>query len=150
MQIKERGYKLALIRSEYVPEKKRTVGRFVGSFDKWKDDIPDDVRPKLTDEEAEQVRDELCRRSKERDANSGKLALMLLPKTLDKVADQIEDGEGNEPAEPSDDHVQDIYSGIDRLQKVLRSRGFKRVKAPKGQKGQDKSQDAGDNQNNLI
>ena len=147
MQIKVRGHKLALIRSEYVPEKKRTVGRFVASFDKWASKIPEDVRAKLTDAEAQEVDAEICRRRAERDADIAKMELLNLPRTLNAVADQIEDGEGNEP---SDDHVQDIYAGIDRLQKVLRSRGFKRIKAPKGKKGQDESQDAGDDQNNLI
>jgi len=128
MQIREKGRKVLCIRTEYVPEKKRTFGRTVASQNSYLSTVSEEVRQQLTKEEVDQLSNWLARREEERSVTSLKASLLCIAKWMDEAADALEvDGlrEGL-----STDNSDAIWQSHERLSKALRRHGFKKPQKP--------------------
>ena len=131
MQLREKGRRILILRSEYVPEKKRTIARTVGSISRGQTTVPEDVRSKLTENEAADVQEQLRQRSEKRSAETARLNVKWMGKDIERLAESVEDDQGAEALD--DKSAQAAYAAIDRLQKALRKRGYTRPKASRRQ-----------------
>lgn len=128
MQIRERGQKVICIKTEYVPEKKRTYGRQVASQDKYMSTVSEDVRQQLSKEEVDEFQNWLDDRQKKRSVDSHKFNLLMLSDRLGSAAEALE----RDLSELSGDDAALVWAGIVRLQKALKKSGHPRPRqAPK-------------------
>lgn len=70
MQFREKGRKLQCIRSEYLPERKRTVGRIVASQDKYLKTVSEEVCRQLKKEEVDSLKKYLSSREEKGQSTS--------------------------------------------------------------------------------
>jgi len=120
MQIREKGRKVICIKTEYVPEKKRTFGRVVASQEKGLSTASDEVCQVLNKEEVDELNLWLSKRSEKRSVEDLERSLSILSRVLNKSALALDDS-----AQLDDQEVSSIIDGLDRLKKSLRKRGIK-------------------------
>lgn len=127
MQIRDKGKSILLIRTEYSKEKKRTFGKTVASFPRFHNQIPAEVREKLTPEEIEELESWLKKRTEKQSVDSMRTSLYLAPHTLAAMVQALENEEGRANLTPQD--AVKIWGHIEALTKALTKAGFKRPKA---------------------
>lgn len=128
MQIREKGRKVLCIRTEYVPEKKRTFGRTVASQESFLSTVSDEVRQQLTKEEVDQLQEWLSERDKAREVDSLKTRLSMVGRWMESAADALEVDDLREGL--SADQADAIWEAHERLSKALRRHGFKKPQKP--------------------
>lgn len=139
MQIRKRTNKLVLLRSEYIPEKKRTVAKQVASFDYYLNEIPEDVKEKLSREEVKEVKEWLDERTKEDNANRQKRALSALITDLRMAVKSIEEGNDLQLSRPG--FEAELIEELNNLKRALRKKGIKLTKPKQTKKGNDDNQE---------
>lgn len=120
MQIREKGKKVLCIRTEYHPDKKRTIGKTVASQNKYMSTVSDEVCQQLEKEEVDQLKKWLSDREERRSAASLKSSLSICQSVMSQSAEALDND-----AELSDEHAARIIEGMNRLKKSLRKRGHK-------------------------
>lgn len=128
MQIREKGRKVLCIRTEYVPEKKRTFGRTVASQESFLSTISDEVRQQLTREEVDQLQEWLSERDKAREVDSLETRLSMVGRWMESAADALEVDSIKKGL--SADQADAIWQSHERLSKALRRHGFKKPQKP--------------------
>lgn len=131
MQFREKGKKVLCIRSEYVPEKKRTIGVTVASQEKYMTTVSEEVCRQLEKEEVDQLKKWLSDREEKEtvDRLSGSLSIArpVMSKAADALAvDSLRDG-------LSEEQASEIWEAHEKLSKALKKAGFKKPVKPKGQ-----------------
>lgn len=144
MQIRERGQKVICIKTEYVPEKKRTYGRQVASQDKYLSTVSESVRQQLSKEEVDELQCWLDDRAKKSNVDSLILSLSTCGYSLRSAAEALENGHGDEL---TDAKAAQIWEAMTRLQKALRKSGHPR---PRQQKRQPAKQAVDTNQTDIF
>lgn len=139
MQIRQRTNKLVLLRSEYIPEKKRTVARQVASFDAVLDRLPEEVAEKLTHEERKEVRAWLDKRTKEREVDRQKNSLSLLIYSLQNSTKAIEEGNDIQLSRPG--FADELVEELNNLKRALRKKGIKLTKPKQTKRKADDNQE---------
>lgn len=130
MQIREKGRKVLCIRTEYVPEKKRTYGRTVARQESFLSTVSDEVRHKLTADEAKELADWLAKRAEKQSADMRKLHLSGVARWMDLATEALDDdgildGLSGEQADA-------IWQAHERLSKALRRQGYRKpARTPK-------------------
>lgn len=130
MQIKERGKKVVCIKTEYVPEKKRTYGRQVASQDSCLSTVSDKVRRQLNQSDVDELQKWLDDRAKRRDDDMHKMYLSTIRYTLKSAVESLEAGFGEILDEKE---AAAIWENIARLQKALKKAGHPRPRQPNRQ-----------------
>ena len=138
MQIRQRTNKLVLLRSEYIPEKKRTVARQVASFDAYLDKIPEEVAEKLSYEEEKKLRMAENRRKK-READRQQNALTMLLHNLRRSVQSIEEGHDIQLSRPG--FADELVEELNNLKSALRKKGIKLTKPKQTKKMADDNQE---------
>jgi len=137
MQIKVRGNKVQLLRSEYTTARRddngnlirgtgRCTQKLLGSFDRLTekpDEVPEEIKGKLMEEEALQLQDWIEEAVKERKQIEREKALRTLSENMQSAILAVEDGVLLE-----DDEAQEIYKSWSAFQTALRKAGHKRGK----------------------
>lgn len=130
MQIKERGKKVVCIKTEYVPEKKRTYGRQVASQESWMSTVSDDVRRQLNKEDVDELQKWLDDRAKKEEVDSLRSCLSIAASVTAGAADALDAGLGDDL---DDEKAEAIWENLARLQKALKKAGHPRPRQPKRQ-----------------
>lgn len=129
MQIREKGQKVLLIRTEYCKDKKRTFGRTVASQNKYLSTVSEEVSRQLTKAEVDKLKAWLSRREKKRAHDGAYISLALLNRSLkdatkslsvDGAMDGLPESWGN-----------DTLDSIDELKKALRKQGIRNSRQTK-------------------
>lgn len=124
MQIREQGRQLQCIRTEYIPEKKRTVGRVVAKQERYLSTVTDEVRQQLTPEEVDELETYLSKRKEKQSVDSLKSSLSHVEYSICRATEALSVDIVAEGL--SDDGAAKIYAAVDDLMKALRKRGHKR------------------------
>ena len=143
MQIKERGKKVVCIKTEYVPEKKRTYGRQVASQYRYLSTVSDDARQQLTDEEVEELQEWLDKREQKAAKSRLRVSLSLAVDYTAEAAEALEEG----VAELTEEKANKLWEDMARLQKALKKAGHPR---PRQQPRQPAKQAVDERQDNLF
>lgn len=122
MQIKERGKKVVCIKTEYVPEKKRTYGRQVASQDYRLTTVSEEVRRQLNKEDVDELQKWLDDRAKQDEVDTLKFKLSTIGYSMNKAAEALE----TEAGELDEKQAADAWEAISRLQKALKKAGHSR------------------------
>lgn len=123
MQIRERGKKVICIKTEYVPEKKRTYGRQVASQESYLSTVSDDVRQQLSKDEVDELQNWLDDRAKKEEVDNVKRGLSLAASVQFRAAEALDTGLGDDLTEQG---AALIWEGIAKLQKALKKAGHPR------------------------
>jgi molecular chaperone DnaK (HSP70) len=138
MQIRERGKKVVCIKTEYVPEKKRTYGRVVASQDKFLSTVSDDVCQQLSKEEVDELQKWLDDRQEKETVDMLERRLSIVRAVTEGAAEALERDLG----ELADSQADEIWQAMARLQKALKKAGHprprKQTKKPAADDRQDK------------
>lgn len=124
MQIREQGRQLQCIRTEYIPEKKRTVGRVVAKQERYLSTITDEVRQQLTSEEVDELESYLSKRQEKQSVDNLKSSLSHVEYSIRRATEALSVDVVAEGL--SDDGAAKIYAAVDGLVKALRKRGHTR------------------------
>jgi uncharacterized protein YwgA len=89
MQIREKGNKVLLIRTEYIPEKKRTVGKTIASQKRSLSTVSEEVASVLTAEEVEQLELWLSERTKSKSVESANNSLYCATYSIKRIGDAV-------------------------------------------------------------
>lgn len=136
MQVRARGNRYQLIRTEYIPEKKRTVGRVVDSLDGYMPTLTDKVREKLSAEELEQVEEKLVDIRHQQIEQEADQTLAKLDELVSLASLALS---GNKtPTCLSKDKARLVYESIDELERRLRKHGFKKRDLTRSELSADK------------
>lgn len=130
MQIKERGRKVVCIKTEYVPEKKRTYGRQVASQDSHLTTVSEEVRRQLNKEDVDDLQKWLDDRAKKEEVDTLKFKLSTIGYSVNKAAEALDAGLGEDL---DAEQAAAIWAGISRLQKALKKSGHPRPRQPQRQ-----------------
>lgn len=130
MQIREKGRKIQLIRTEYRPEKKRTFPITVGTYDKFSFCAPAEITDLLTDEEKKQVKKWHADR-----IDSDCLATFKRNARLiqESISDANEGFTCDDAVELTESNAKGIYEAMDELSKTMRKLGFSRASIKKAE-----------------
>ena len=123
MQIKEKGRRLYLIRTEYRPEKKRTYGKTIGKMDSEQEAIPNELISTLTNEECQQLKKYLVDNKNIKNVDRENITLTTIDISIQRAASALERGV---PIHES--QGQKIYKAVDRLKKAMRKAGHKKTR----------------------
>ncbi|WXG53345.1 MAG: hypothetical protein RNU03_01155 [Candidatus Sedimenticola sp. (ex Thyasira tokunagai)] len=115
IQIKVKGSRVQLLRSIYLPEKKRSTQKMIAGFPTGNTSIPAHVREHLTDEEAAQVEGWLTDQKDKEKAHSRAMAVNHAHYTVDRITEALEVGQV-----VSDEQVEKVRASIRSLQGALR------------------------------
>lgn len=134
MQIREKGKKVLLIKTEYDSSKKRTFGKTVASQNIGLSTVSKEIRQLSEDEsvdtitkkDVDQLRTWLAEREYNQEVNSLKLHLSTFDHSANKAAEalsveRLKDGLSKEKAD-------EIWLALDRMSKAMRKAGFKKPK----------------------
>lgn len=128
MQIREKGKQILCIRTEYVSEKKRTIGRTVATQDKYLSTVCDEVRQRLTKCEVDQLEKWLSDRTEKQNVGSLKTGLSYVAYSICRATEALSvDGLA---AELSTEKANNIWLAMEELQKALKKAGFRRPGKP--------------------
>ena len=122
MQIRESGKKVICIKTEYVPEKKRTYGRTVASQDRYLSTVSNEVRQQLSSDEVDELQKWLDDRAKKDEVDTLKFKLSTIGYSMSKAAEALE----TEAGELDEKQAADAWEAISRLQKALKKAGHPR------------------------
>lgn len=126
MQIREKGRKVLCIRTEYVPEKKRTYGRTVARQPAHLSTVTKEVRQQLTKEEVDELEEWLSKRAESRAVDSLDIRLSFVASYMTSAADALEVDSLREGL--STEQADAIWQAHERLSKALRRHGFRKPK----------------------
>jgi len=126
MQIREKGRKVLCIRTEYIPEKKRTIGKTVASQEIGLSTVSEEVCRHLEKEEVDQLKKWLSNREEKQKVDRLETSLSILSGVLTRSAKALDNS-----AELDDKQVSEIIDGLDRLKKSLHKRGVKLTRQTK-------------------
>lgn len=130
MQVREKGRKVLCIRTEYVPEKKRTYGRTVASQESYLSSVSEEVRQKLTADEVRELEEWLTRRSEKESADRMKIHLSSVARWMEQAAIALDDDSARSGL--SSEQADAIWQAHEKLSKALRRHGYRKPKsAPK-------------------
>lgn len=127
MQIREKGRKVLCIRTEYVPEKKRTFGRTVASQESYLSTVSEEVRQQLTKEEVDELEEWLSKREESKRVDSLTIRLSMIASWMGSAADALDVDSIREGL--STEQADEIWQTHERLSKSLRRHGFKKPKS---------------------
>lgn len=130
MQIKERGKKVVCIKTEYVPERKRTYGRQVASQDYRLKTVSEEVRRQLSKKDVDELQKWLDDRAKKEEVDTLQFKLSTIGYSVNKAAEALDAGLGEDLDE---EEAARIWAGISRLQKALKKSGHPRPRQTKRQ-----------------
>lgn len=122
MQIRESGKKVICIKTEYVPEKKRTYGRTVASQEKYLSTVSDEVRQQLSSDEVDELQKWLDDREEKNRVDGLKGSLSVVRACLPEAAEALE----TEVGDLTEDQARKLWEGMERLQKALKKAGHPR------------------------
>lgn len=139
MQIRRRGNKTEFLRSQYVPEKKASTQKLIGSQDYFLDHLESHVREKMEPEEIEQAEAHFAKQKAESDALSRRVAVNGAAREIKKAAEAIEAGQELK----SVDQAIKIYEAMDDLAKQLKRAGYPKsaIMPKKGKKASSPAAD---------
>lgn len=140
MQIRESGKKVICIKTEYVPEKKRTYGRTVASQNRYLSTVTNEVRQQLSGEEVDELQKWLDDRAEKEKVDRLNLSLSTIGYNINKAAEALE----TEAGELDEKQAAYAWDAIARLQKALKKAGHPRPRK------QTKKKPADDNQESLL
>jgi len=126
MQIREQGKKIQLIRTHYIPEKKRTVGRVFATFDKSLNLIPEDISLKIGKEETEKLEKYLFDRKEKQTLEELKFNLLNISSTINKASKALTVKEVLDDFSLEKANL--VYEEMAALVKALRKAGFNKPK----------------------
>lgn len=87
MQIREKGARVFVFRSRYDPEKKRSTVDSLGSSERWRDTLPEEVRQGLSDEEKQQWAAHWAQRRSEEEAEDHERYVRLYTNQVRRALD---------------------------------------------------------------
>lgn len=128
MQIREKGRKVLCIRTEYVPEKKRTFGKTVASQPTHLSTVSEEVRQQLTKEEVDSLEKWLSEREESKTADRLHNRLSIAASVMSGAADALEVDSLRESLSREDADA--IWQAHEQLSKALRRHGFKKPAKP--------------------
>jgi hypothetical protein len=127
MRIKEKGQRLQLLRTEYVPEIKRGRDIMIGSLSKYAGSVPDDVRELLTADELEKLETYLTQRREASTVMMQGFALDTLPSKLREAMEGLKSADKVAAMKP--DHIAEIWACLDAMRTAMRKAGLSKPKA---------------------
>lgn len=130
MQIKERGKKVVCIKTEYVPERKRTYGRQVASQDYRLKTVSEEVRRQLSKKDVDELQKWLDDRAKKEEVDTLEMRLSIAASVTAGAADALDAGLGEDL---DAEEAARIWAGIAKLQKALKKSGHPRPRQTKRQ-----------------
>ena len=125
MQIRQKGKRILLIRTEYVPEKKRTYGRTVASINyalSNVEQLDEETRAKLDPKEEDQLQAWFDDRQTKNQRSMLKFSLETLPTTLKECREALS-FEGADPGMTAD-WVKSVYEELPKLRRKLKDKGY--------------------------
>jgi len=129
MQIRVKGKKVLFIRSEYITEKKRTIGRTVASQPLGSSTVDSDPRDVLTAEEIKQYEDWFAKRKEDGAIENGRTYVRQAPRAIKRIADALAIDPVSRFTDPA--QADKIYAEIAALKKALKKAGFTQTKQTK-------------------
>ena len=153
MMFRVKGNKIVCLRSEYLPEKKRTHAVQVASFDKWLSTVPEEVCQQLDSDEFDQLKKWLSDREREMAVESHKNSMLYATSALNNLMKALEEEEvvnalfyskhnANHPQNGTPMFDQDwadkLFDTIADARKALKKAGFK----PSPKKPENKAVDS--------
>lgn len=124
MRIKEKGKRLQLLRTEYVPELKRGRDVMIGSLSKYDAHVPDDVKALLSEDELAKLETHLKERREASAAVMQGFALDTLPSKLREAMEALKSPEHAASVTP--EHAASIWSALDDMRAAMRKAGLAR------------------------
>lgn len=146
MQIREKGKKVLLIRTEYIPEKKRTIGRTIASQDIELDFASEEVEKVIERDECEQLDMWLYHRREAKKLNAANETVEAASKDIRRLADALLKRGRNELPEGWGESVLDE---LDNLKKSLKKSGIKLTR-PKKSPAAKKDEDLKNGDNKIL
>ncbi len=122
IRISKSDRRVELLRSKYVPEKKRSTQIMIASFNESDKQVPDGVLEILTPEEQTEVQEWFNKRIAEQQEATAKQKITNFTREINQVVESIS------RYSITNEQAQDIYKGMDGLAKYLRKVGFTRIK----------------------
>jgi len=126
MRIKEKGTRLQLLRTEYVPELKRGRDVMVGSLSKYDSRVPDDIKTLLSEDELAKLEAYLKDRHEASAAAMQGFALDTLPSKLRESIEALKSAD--KVASMTPEHAAKIWSALDDMRAAMRKAGLTRPK----------------------
>jgi len=126
MRIKEKGTRLQLLRTEYVPELKRGRDVMVGSLSKYDSRVPDDIKSLLSDDELAKLETHLKERQEASAAAMQGFALDMLPSKLRESIEALKSAD--KVASVTPEHAARIWAALDDMRTAMRKAGLARPK----------------------
>lgn len=142
MMFREKGQKVVCLRSEYVPDKKRTRAVQVASFDRWLSTAPNEVCQLLTPEEVDELKEWLSNRAEKQSVDILRSGLSSIRYSVCRATEALAVDEI--AATMTAAQGADLFEAITELRKALKRAGFQPRKQTKKQ-----AVDAPDNQQSL-
>ena len=130
MQIKERGKKVVCIKTEYVPEKKRTYGRQVASQDSHLTTVSEEVCRQLDKKDVDELQKWLDDRAKKEEVDNIRRRLSIAAVVTAGAAYALDEGLGEDL---DAEQAAAIWAGIAKLQRALKKAGHPRPRQSKRQ-----------------
>lgn len=121
MQIRRRNKRIEFLRSKYVKEDKRNRQVFLGSAANHLEELPADLREKMTDDEivqAEAYYAALKQKELDWTLSSSK---MMVPYYLKALAEYLDNNDVNQ------DKAKEIYLAMSAVEKKLKKQGYKKT-----------------------
>lgn len=122
MMFREKGKKILCMRSEYVPDIKRTKAVTVASLDRWQSTVPDEVRQHLTEGEVASLQDWLSKRTDKKTYDRRKYDLSTVARDVRYATEALAIDDLRQ--QMTADRAAEIYAAMDGLKKALRKAGF--------------------------
>jgi hypothetical protein len=129
MQIKQRGMKVVCIRTEYIPEKKRTVGKQVASQDSHHKKVTPEVEKSLLKEDAQELQNWLDARSESDEKRTKMRVLSQIKTSLERSTEALSEGFRLKDLD-FDCEPEDIFEALDNFRKAFKRAGYKRSQKP--------------------
>lgn len=139
MQFREKGQKILCIRTEYLPEKKRTVGRTIASIDRRNPRLSTAEMGKLTADEINQFKAWLETLTAERNLEDLEDALKGFAVHADKAARALA---LDSPLILTEAQAAAAWEGIAAMQKALKKAGYPRPKQTANESAQKAGKDS--------
>jgi len=142
MMFRVKGKRIQCLRSEYLPEKKRTQAKLICSLFKWEDAVPEEVRQLLTKEEVDSLREYMSSRSHKMAVERAELKLLLAAESLDGISSALQCDALDHAELLSPEAGAELFAKIAELRKQLKRAGYRPKTPEKTQKTKkDKRQD---------
>lgn len=123
MQIRRRKgnlQKVEFLRSEYIPEKGRSVQKLIGSQDYFLTDLEPELKAKMEPSEIDEAKEYFAKKREESDAASRRIAVSDAASNIRRAAKALEKGQEVRDT----DQAASIYQAMSELAKQLKRAGF--------------------------